>query len=252
MRVSLAIAILISTLEIVPGATIYAQAEYAPFSGGPVPCNNSQTLFGGTATASCDSVVNSSASYYGDFSGEALTEYDVTPPASISGIASVTDDELEDLVVGGDTGTGTLTIYFLVSGNGGEIGDISLSTMEFATNFGSFENPFPTCDSNGDCSWSIDSVEALTIPVTFGVPFVLTEDFTLYASAGNDAYGGASAVGSVQQTGFSVVDSSDNSIPDAQLSTAPEPSSSALLGLSLGLLFGMQCRGHCRACPLKG
>jgi hypothetical protein len=222
--------------------TVTASAQVDP-NVGPA-CT--EVLSGGPATASCSPqnspTVISTATYYGSFSGSVETEAgDILYDAY--GVASITDSTSEYLVVTGGTGTGTLIFNYLLTGQGGETGNTGAS-LGFVTNFGSFFNPPPSCGSEA-CSWSAEtatdpsgSPESVTIPFTFGTPFLLDEEFELSATLFYCSYCEGFATAQVSSAGFSVVDSNSNPVPGAQLTETetPEPGSLDLVGFLIALL----------------
>jgi hypothetical protein len=207
-------------------------------------CNDTEILSGGTATATCGPAnsqeVMSVATYSGLFSGDVSTgNYENMYGYGFGdGLASITDSNSEYLMVAGGTGAGTLTLNYSMTGQGGEIGN-TRSEMSFGTNFGGFApGSFAYVCDDQDCSWSASGTpESLTIPFTFGTPFLFEEEFELTVSVDSVCGGcGASASGQVSQTGFSVVDSNSNPVPGAQLTETPEPGSLGLAGLLIALV----------------
>jgi hypothetical protein len=142
-----------------------------------------------------------------------------------------------EFVIRGGSGTGEL----IANGGNDSIGVFNGVNVNevFTSNF--LPAPLPTRNGN----------QIVTIPFTFGVPFVLTvsDDMQLSAATG---VGRALEVedGTFWNALFSVYDSNGSPVPDASISEVPEVSSIWLLVAVLGVVGAIMCSRTRRPDPV--
>jgi hypothetical protein len=258
MRTLASLIVAFSALSTARGDSISLSAmSYVGEEDNQTPCSTSQSSTSpGTVTASCggaNAYVISSATYSGLFSGSVSVEEQLPFLASQSGQATVKDSSSEYLLVTGGTGTGTLTLDFLATGSGAAS---DLTYMNFVTNFGSIDSPYPDCGPMGVvCTWQFTAnplyqsvtgyaptSQTIVIPFTFGVPVLFTEMFTLDGEENDPEGPFAMASAQIEQTGFSVTDSNGNAVPGAQLTIVPEPSTALLFAIPAAILIAGNLR----------